>query len=341
MRALVTDAKSRMCYAALRSLYNHGIEVTTSDFVQTAMSFYSRYSSSKFVYPSPYQYPEKFIDALLNRLKYNKYDFLLPVYEETFLISKHKEYISKYTNIVIPDYENVLTVHDKKRLYELCTKCKIKYPNTYSLVDIMEDHALIEKLKFPVLIKPRQGGGAWGIQRIDNADILSNMIAGNKLPFGLENERFLVQEIVHGYVACCALLFNKGKYRAGHCYRQLREVPITGGTATYRKSIISADLISNLSALMTSLEWHGVCHADFIVDSEGTPYLIDVNPRLWGSIFQAIISGVDFPYLLYRIAVDGDCDSVCTYNVDLNSRWIGGDTKWLYYYIKDHYCPNV
>ncbi len=31
--------------------------------------------------------------------------------------------------------------------------------------------------------------------------------------------------------------------------------------------------------------------------------LIDVNGRFWGSLQLAILSGVDFPYYLYQLAV--------------------------------------
>ena len=35
-------------------------------------------------------------------------------------------------------------------------------------------------------------------------------------------------------------------------------------------------------------------------------YLIEVNPRFWGGLNQAIESGWDYPWLLFQMAVDGD-----------------------------------
>ena len=68
--------------------------------------------------------------------------------------------------------------------------------------------------------------------------------------------------------------------------------------------------------------------ADFIVDSQtGVPHLIDVNPRFWGSLAQAIACGVDFPYLLYRIALDGDVEPVTDFRTGVTTRWIGGDLR--------------
>jgi hypothetical protein len=55
------------------------------------------------------------------------------------------------------------------------------------------------------------------------------------------------------------------------------------------------------------------------------PYLIDLNPRLWGSLVKTIASGVDFPYLIYRLAREGDIAPVTEFKTDVVTRWIGGE----------------
>ena len=40
---------------------------------------------------------------------------------------------------------------------------------------------------------------------------------------------------------------------------------------------------------------------EFRIDSrDGVPKIMEVNPRFWGSLQLSILSGVDFPYLLYK-----------------------------------------
>jgi predicted ATP-grasp superfamily ATP-dependent carboligase len=81
---------------------------------------------------------------------------------------------------------------------------------------------------------------------------------------------------------------------------------------------------------LEKLAWHGICQADFIVDERThVPYLIDINPRFWGSLVQGIASGVDFPYMLYRIARDGDTEAVTDYRKGVVTRWICGDLRTL------------
>ena len=51
---------------------------------------------------------------------------------------------------------------------------------------------------------------------------------------------------------------------------------------------------AQLQTLLDALGWHGVCQADFLLEEETEiPYLIDVNPRYWGSTGHSIAAGVD------------------------------------------------
>ncbi len=49
---------------------------------------------------------------------------------------------------------------------------------------------------------------------------------------------------------------------------------------------------------------------------------MEINPRFWASLELAVVSGVDFPYLYYKIAVEGDCEEVFTYKAGVRVRWL-------------------
>jgi len=334
MKVLVTNAKNRIAYSVARSLSPKGIEVVTADSVKTAMTFYSKYSTCNFIYPNPFKDEDAFIKSIILNCKKHKVDVLIPVYEETFVISKHKALLSDYVKLLVPDYEQILSVHNKFRLYRLGEQLGIPVPRTYRIDELKLDYSLMGNLRFPVLLKPNQGGGAWGIQLVSSFSELTSILDQNNFPNGLPGERFLVQEKIIGTVSCCGMIMNKGEYQAAHCYRQLRETPISGGTATYRESILAPEIVKHLRTLLEHLRWDGVCHADFLVDKEtGIPYLIDANPRLWGSLFQAIIAGVDFPFLLCNLAMGEKITPVSDYDTKLRSRWLWGDVKSLMEYL--------
>ena len=73
--------------------------------------------------------------------------------------------------------------------------------------------------------------------------------------------------------------------------------------------------------LLEHYAWHGVAMVEFkLRTSDKKPVLIEVNPRIWGSINQSVLAGVDFPYLLYTMAMKGDVDPVLQYKTGVQSR---------------------
>jgi predicted ATP-grasp superfamily ATP-dependent carboligase len=73
---------------------------------------------------------------------------------------------------------------------------------------------------------------------------------------------------------------------------------------------------------------------EFKVSSDGTPYLMEINGRFWGSLQLAIDAGVDFPYLLYQLAIGLPVAPVEQYKIGVKSRWLLGDLDHLYLQLK-------
>jgi hypothetical protein len=64
-------------------------------------------------------------------------------------------------------------------------------------------------------------------------------------------------------------------------------------------------------------------------DRDHLPKLMEINGRFWNSLPLAIASGVDFPFLLYRMAVEGDVAPVHAYRCGVQCRWLLGDLRHL------------
>jgi predicted ATP-grasp superfamily ATP-dependent carboligase len=61
----------------------------------------------------------------------------------------------------------------------------------------------------------------------------------------------------------------------------------------------------------------------------GTPHLMEINGRFWGSLQLAVDAGVDFPSLLAAHALGLDPKPVTTYRTGVRSRWWWGDVDHL------------
>ena len=334
MSVVVTSASNRIAYTIVNSLGSKGIPVITCDFVRFAMSFASRYSKDYFVYPSPYTRQMEFIEALTDKLMSYKCEVLLPVHEETFLISKYQKEISKITKIIVPEYNKILTAHNKDKWTNIALKLNIPVPKSYDIKNIKKNIQDINDIKFPILIKPKQGGGAWGILEVKKKEQLISILNQHDF-FARPWNRFFIQEKIIGHVQCVAMLFRYGEFRAKVAYKQLRDYPFSGGQATLRISNKHELAEKYLKEMLSELQWHGVCQADFIIDKNtNIPYMIDINPRFWGSLVQGIASGIDFPYLMYKMALEGDVKPIHGFKTGVVTRWIGGDIRTFYGYIR-------
>lgn len=333
---LITNANTRIAYLATKSLAKKSIKVTTSDFVGTALSFYSKYSHNHFVYPSPYSYPAQFIDSLIKNIREYNYQMVLPMHEETFLIAKHKERLSKYVKLAIPDYKSILVAHNKDNLLDVANKLGIPVPRTYKISTLKEIIPLSKELKYPIILKPRQGGGNFGIEYVYSQEHLPRVYEESLKKNGLSCERLLIQECIPvGEKFSQVQIFNHGEFRIKFTDKHLRDFPATGGSGCFRVSTSYGEIEEYSKRLLEHLNWHGVAEIEYVTHKEtGKPYLIEINPRLWGGLNSAIASGIDIPYLLYKMAMEGDIEISKKYKLGVKTRWFWGDIRVFWAYIR-------
>jgi predicted ATP-grasp superfamily ATP-dependent carboligase len=106
-------------------------------------------------------------------------------------------------------------------------------------------------------------------------------------------------------------------------HQRLREYPVTGGASTLRVSIRRQDILELGTALLKALNWFGVAMVEFKLDPrDGQPKLMELNPRFWGSLALAEPAGVNFPYLLFRMACGEKLSGRPVYRTGIRCRWL-------------------
>jgi len=337
MAALITTANSPKALAVVRSLGEKGINVDTADRKKFALSSLSRYSKNFFLYPSPARYPQEFINRVYDILNKHSYDALIPVHsEDTYLIAKHKSSLERFTNIPLHDYSVIKQINDKGYLIEVAEMLDIPVPHTYQVRDIAELKNIADIVTYPAVIKLRDSSSSIGVSYVHSREELISQFKNTVYKYNLSHLCYpLIQEYISGVGCGVSLLFNEGDLRARFSHKRLREYPISGGPATYRISIKHQKMEKLATRLLEHFKWHGVAMVEFKLDQKQNPILMEVNPRFWGSINQAIRSGVDFPFLLYQMTVEGDIDPVLDYKIGVKTKNIFIDYVALYnYFIK-------
>jgi predicted ATP-grasp superfamily ATP-dependent carboligase len=131
-------------------------------------------------------------------------------------------------------------------------------------------------------------------------------------------------------------LYDHGKPLAFFAHRRLREKPPEGGVSVLSESIsVDSVLRSHARCLLDKANWHGVAMVEFKVAADGTPYLMEINTRFWGSLQLAVDAGVDFPWLLYQVACSKQPGPVDNYKIGVRLRWLLGDLDNLYLTLRD------
>jgi predicted ATP-grasp superfamily ATP-dependent carboligase len=320
MAVFVTDGHWRKTLAVVRSLGRRGVGVTVGESTGIATSFFSKYCSKRVIYPSPIRHPDRFLNSLRRELG-TGYRAMFPMEEETLLlVAQHRDLFDSLVFFPVPSYEKIQFVRDKEKLLKFAMARGIPCPRTFFFKT--PDEVKPDRVGIPAVIKPRIGSGAFGIRYVSDAEnLLPAYLAvhqGHPLP--LVQERIPQEGDSFGV---SALFDENSRVRAAFVHRRLREYPITGGPSTLRESVYHPELLDLGLSLLKALDWFGVAMVEFKVDPrDNVPKLMEVNPRFWGSLQLAIFSGVDFPYLMYRMAKGERFKPVLTYEVGRRCRWL-------------------
>ena len=334
---LVTDGHFRKTLAVVRSLGWKGIEVTVGERTFLNTSFFSKYCRRRLIYPSPRQCPDQFIEFFLDEIRKNDYECIFPMEEETLLLlARYQSEISRHTYFLSPDLEKVEFVRDKGNLMRFAEAHGIPIPKTFQIPSSPElcevQHAeskevqglnhVLDKIPIPAVIKPRISSGSLGIVYVKGKEDLDSSYQSvhQRFPFPL------IQEWVPdgGGTYGLSALFDEGSnVKAAFVHKKLRMYPIKGGPSTLGEGVEHPQIMELGLCLLKSLNWVGVGMVEFKVDPrDGIPKLMEVNPRFWGSLQLAIVSGVDFPYLILKMARRESFKPVLHYKVGKRFRWL-------------------
>lgn len=320
-RALITSAGTRVAYCICKNLSHYGIDAVMADSDPLAMSFWSRHAAGRHVYASPFLDEPRFVSDLLRIIDKEKIDVLIPVLEETYFVARHRAVLSPHVRIFMADYGELISLHDKRSLKNIADRLGVSMPLTLELEDAMVQDRPSD-YHFPAVLKPKQGGGGWSVMEVPDRAALHRLVRQHDLL----PERYLLQEKIEGPIAGVAMLYRDGALVASDSYWTVQTYPHPYGQPTVRISRDFPEATAALKTILDDLRWTGPCQADFLHDEvRKTSFLIDVNPRFWGSVGQSIARGMDFPYYYYKCAMGENDFTVPIDPPQVATRWLGGD----------------
>lgn len=307
-RVLVTDAQWNKSVAAIRALGGRGVPVTAGEATRLAAGLFSRYVSRRLVYPSPVTSPGRFLSALVRELSRGGYGVVLPMELSTLLLlSRHRQAILPYARFPFAPHAVLARTARKWPVAAAAARWGIPVPRTRRLPrgdavrDLTDD--LLRDPGLPLVLKADLSEGGRGLFYCREAGEVTAALAA----VARSGAPYVAQTMLPpggDSLGVSVLLGEAGEVLGLAGHRRLRQYPLGGGPSTCREAFLCPEAADNAVRLLRAMQFTGLAMVEFRVDPrDGRPYVLEVNPKFWGSLPLAIASGVDFPYLVYAWAL--------------------------------------
>lgn len=322
--AVVTDGLWRKSVSVIRALGKAGKQVTVLGDSWATAGFWSRFACRRRRAPLASDDPQGFGQALERIGAAGAPLRVLFPMEEASLqyVSDHRDELESLGyRFLIPPREALAIARSKARTLQFAAQLGVPAPRTLypgTFEEFQDAIAQFERGAF--VCKPTHGTGSSGVRYGDFAndkDVSEYWGSHNPL---------VVQERVppDGRAVGISLLFDhRSECVASFAHERLQQYPNSGGPSTDRVSIADLELTKLSVKLLSALSWQGIAMVEWkIHPSTNQPYIMEINPRFWGSLELAVRSGVNFPVLYHRLCEGQMIRPQQPYALAVRCRWL-------------------
>jgi hypothetical protein len=308
MRVLITDISTKHSVALQRELSQYD------------NLYLIGYSESYRIYAKLYGYCKEYCGGdLVGVVKKYKPDIIIPVGGASVRLCS--EYFRDLT--LLPSKEILDIAFNKDRLVELNSIQGVNYPEvitfkaTSELLRFCAESSIVvksnneAKSKFdPLYIEPGF------CENHNNLKVIDDLLKS-----GVE---LLAQRKVQGVGRGFFCIAKNGIIYTYYMHERIREMPATGGSSTAAKSIYCPVLHSISENIVKYLNWSGPLMIEFKFDkSSYVYYLIELNPKFWGSLNLSYAVGLSFGRTLIDVYRSDRIEvKPCRYQVGIEFYWI-------------------
>ncbi len=240
----------------------------------------------------------------------------VPVEEDTTILfykflQSSKQNSFKY---VLPEFEKFILAGNKYALNETCLKNNIPAPRIFN-----EQEIFLSKHLVPVVIKPRNGAGSKGLYYVNDFNAFREIKINNF-------DNYIIQEKIGNSVQVqgAFLLCKGGEIVDFYAHRRLRTYPVKGGVSVLAETTNNQLLLEVAKPLVKLLNWNGLMMIEYLFDEfqeHSLPKVIEINPRLWGSILLSEFSKSNVLHNYIKLSNQIQPEHTFHYEVGKRIRW--------------------
>ena len=290
-----------------KNLIDRGLKIHTCDMNPEAIGL--KIADSHFIVPpgnSPY-----FISKVLSYCKENDIDLLIPAADEELLpLSKNiDKFLDIGCKVLVSDKTVLKSIQNKSYLYNTCYNIGMgDYVPEFGVCTSSDSfksfYSIISKNGHKVCVKPAFSHGSRGFRVFKDLPTKSDFFNKKPDPRSITYKNFLeiieqdkesfppllVMEYLPGEEYSVDCLYSSGEF---YCVTRRRDV-IKEGICSSGTAIKKDDLIEAAKTLYTSLGINYNANIQFRYDKNNQPKILEINPRVAGTMELCRGAGVDF-----------------------------------------------
>lgn len=319
LKVLITGCGSEGAHGVLKSLRANQERTITVIGLDTDPQIATRYLLDKYFTP-PRRYDPAYIPYVLELAARESVDIVYPIpTEELELFASVNDTFERQGQRLVVSSSTALSIaNNKARLYQYIKEAGLACAPRYRIVSSwVEFVAAVQDFGYPqerVCFKPSKGTGSKGFRILDSKiNRLDLLLHGSPTTTFMRLEELapilepadifpeiVVMEYLPGDEYDIDVLAHEGK--------TLSVIPRKNERMWYGMSLICTaisypELINYSHTIVSALGLSYVVNISFKMDRQNAPKLIEINPRIPGSIISATMSGVNMPYLAVKLAL--------------------------------------
>lgn len=210
-----------------------------------------------------------------------------------------------YVQLSVPTCPQVSVRHlaliDKALLADLCRVASVEYPRTDQPRTDDEDDAAARRVRGPMIVKAARSALLLEdtVVHLPGAHVVGDPLSARAALRSIRRRGLqpIVQEYLEGDKLQAVILRRAETTSCRLAYRVVREYPLERGDEAMLEAVratdgIGAEMVAMLERLADATGYEGLLQAEFLRNREnGRLRVIDVNPRLWGSLRFAEMLG--------------------------------------------------
>lgn len=289
-RLLVTGAGGPAAVSFLRSLADQPVELFAVDIDPYAAGLHLVPDDRRALVPRGDD--PSFVDAVASRCADWGIDLLVPTVEcELEPLSGSLDRLAAIgVTVLIQPAETLAATLDKWALADRCRGI-IPLPATAVLQGVDRRRSR----RYPAVVKPRRGSGSQGVHVVPDAAALATFPADGHL---------IVQEHLPGPEYSVDVLVRRDGTVVAAVPRE--RLKVDSGVAVTARTLHHPELEQLTAVVARHLGMRGVANVQWRLDRSGRPRLLEVNPRLPGTMPLTVASGVHMPAWLVAEALGAE-----------------------------------